>query len=40
MSLPDKVSEVLAHPGWRSAMIEGMDALTENSNWDQSVCPP
>ena len=30
ISLPHKVSEVLAHPGWRSAMIEEMDALTNN----------
>ena len=30
ISLPNKVSEALAHPGWRSAMIEEMDALTDN----------
>ena len=30
ISLPNKVSEVLAHPGWRSVMIEEMDALTDN----------
>ena len=30
ISLPNKVSEALAHPGWRSAMIEEMDALTAN----------
>ena len=29
-SLPNKVSEALAHPGWRSAMIEEMDALIDN----------
>ena len=34
ISLPDKVSEALAHPGWRSAMIEEMDALTDNGTWD------
>ena len=28
--LPNKVSEALAYPGWRSAMIEKMDALTNN----------
>ena len=32
--LPHKVSEALAHPGWRSAMIEEMDALTDNGTWD------
>ena len=29
--LPNKVSEALTHPGWRSAMIEGIDALIDNS---------
>ena len=28
------VSEALAHPDWRSAMIEEMDALTDNGIWD------
>ena len=32
--MPNKVSEALAHPGWRSAMIEEMDALTDNGTWD------
>ena len=31
ISLPNKVSEALAHPGWRSAMIEDMDALSDNA---------
>ena len=39
ISLPNKVSEALAHPGWRSAMIEEMDALTDNGTWDL-VCLP
>ena len=30
ISLPNKVSKALAHPGWHSAMIEKMDALTDN----------
>ena len=30
ISLPNKVTEALAHPGWRSAMIEEMNALTNN----------
>ena len=34
ISLPNKVSEALAHPGWRSAMIEEMDALTDNDTWE------
>ena len=32
--LPNKVSEALAHPSWRSAMIEEMDALTDNGTLD------
>ena len=34
ISLPNKVSETLAHPSWCSAMIEEMDALTDNGTWD------
>ena len=30
ISLPNKDSEALAHPGWHSAMIEEMDALIDN----------
>ena len=33
ISLPNKVFETLAHPGWRSALIEEMDALTNNGTW-------
>ena len=29
-----QVSEAFAHPGWRSAMIEEMDALIDNGTWD------
>ena len=29
-----KVSKALAHPGWCSAMIEEMDALTDNGTWE------
>ena len=39
ISLPNKVSEALAHPGWHSAMIEEMDALTDHGTWDL-VCLP
>ena len=34
ISLPNKVSKALAHPGWRCAMIEKMNALTDNGTWD------
>ena len=34
ISLSNKVSEALAHPGCRSAMIEEMDALINNGTWD------
>ena len=30
ISLSNKIFEALAHFGWRSAMIEEMDALTDN----------
>ena len=30
----NKVSEALAHSGWRSAMIEEMHASTDNGTWD------
>ena len=30
ISLPNKVSEALAHPGWCSVMIEEMDTLIDN----------
>ena len=32
ISLPNKVSKALAHLGWHSAMIEDMDALTDNDS--------
>ena len=34
ISWSNKVSEALAHPIWRNAMIEEMDALTDNGTWD------
>ena len=34
ISLPNKVSEALGYPCWRSAMIEEMVALTNNGTWD------
>ena len=27
-------AEALAHPGWRGAMIEEMNALTNSGTWD------
>ena len=32
--LPNKISEALTHPGWCSAMIDEMDALTDNGTKD------
>ena len=32
--LPNKVSEAFAYPGWRSAMIEEMNALIDNGAWE------
>ena len=32
--MPNKVYEALTHPRWRSAMIEEMDALTDNATLD------
>ena len=39
ISLPNKVSEALVHPGWRSAMIDEMNALNDNGTCDL-VCLP
>ena len=39
ISLPNKVSEAPTHPGWHSAIIEEMNALTNNGTWDL-VCLP
>ena len=39
ISLPNKVSEALTYLGLRSAMIEEMDALTNNDTRDL-VCLP
>ena len=32
--LPNTFQEALSHPGWRSAMLEEMDALNENGTWN------
>ena len=39
ISLPNKVYEALAHPGWRSAMIEEIDALIDNGTLDLTRLP-
>ena len=39
ISLPNKYFEALAHLGWHSAMINEMDALTDNGTWDL-ICLP
>ena len=31
--------KALSHPGWRSAMIEEIDALNDNGNWDLVQLP-
>ena len=32
--MPNTFQEALSHPGWRSAMIEEMDALNVNGTWN------
>ena len=39
ISLPNKVYEAPAHPGWCSAMIEKMDPLTDNGTWNLVFLP-
>ena len=34
ISLPNKVSKVVAHLDWCNVMIEEMDALIDNGTWD------
>ena len=34
ISLPNTFQEALSYPGWRSAMIEEMDALNGNGTWN------
>ena len=34
ISLPNTFQEALSHPGWRSAMIEELDALNGNGTWN------
>ena len=34
ISLPNTFQEALSHPGWRSVMIEEMDALNGNDTWN------
>ena len=39
ISLPNTFQEALSHPGWRSAMIEEMDALNGNGTWNLVQLP-
>ena len=39
ISLPNTFQEALSHPGWRSAMIEEMDALNGNGTWNLVYLP-
>ena len=32
--MPNTFQEALSYPGWRSAMIEEMDALNGNDTWN------
>ena len=34
ISLPNNFQEALSHPGWRTAMIEEMNALNGNGTWN------
>ena len=34
ISLPNVVHEALSHLGWRSAMVEEMQALDDNGTWN------
>ena len=39
ISLPTTVCEALSHPGWRSAMVEEMQALDDNGTWNLVQLP-
>ena len=39
ISLPNTVCEVLSHLGWRSAMVEEMQALDDNGTWNLVQLP-
>ena len=39
ISFPNTVYEVLSHPGWRSAMVDEMQALDDNGTWDLVPLP-
>ena len=39
ISLPNTVREALSHPGWRSAMVDEMQALDDNSTWNLVPLP-
>ena len=39
ISLPNNVHEALSHPGWRSAMVEEIQALDDNGTWNLIQLP-
>ena len=39
ISLPNTVREALSHPGWRSVMVDEMQALDDNGTWDLVPLP-
>ena len=39
ISLPNTNREALSHPGWRSAMVDKIQALDDNGTWDLVPLP-
>ena len=39
ISLPNTVHEALSHPGWRSVIVDEMQALDDNGTWDLMPFP-
>ena len=39
VSIPKFVGDALAHPGWRQAMLDEMNALQNNGTWELVPLP-
>jgi len=39
VSIPKSVGDTLAHPGWRQAMLDEMNALQNNGTWELVPLP-
>ena len=39
VSIPKSVGDVLAHPGWRQAMLDEMNVLQNNGTWELVPLP-